>query len=109
MSFATLIGLGAESPAKAVLMIGFGLLLAAIGFDTITGQPRLTFGQVGLLSGIGFEPVTIGLFGIGEIIASAEEQGIGFVERLSQRVGFRDILATLLVLRKTVWLVSITG
>src|SRR6266702_2859969 len=94
MSFATLIGLGAESPAKAVMMIGFGLLLAAIGFDTITGQPRLTFGQIGLLSGIGFVPVTIGLFGIGEIIASAEEQGIGFVERLSARVGFGDIIET---------------
>ncbi len=109
MSFATLIGLGAESPAKAVMMIGFGLLLAALGFDTITGQPRLTFGQTGLLAGIGFVPVTIGLFGIGEIVASAEEQGIGFVERLSARVGFRDILETLGELRKRIWLVISTG
>src|SRR5258708_165575 len=105
---ATLIGLGAESPAKAVMMIGFGLLLAAIGFDTITGQPRLTFGQIGLLSGIGFVPVTIGLFGIGEIIASAEEQGIGFVERLSARVGFGDIIETLCEVRKRIWLVIST-
>src|SRR6266567_2691446 len=109
MSFATLIGLGAESPAKAVMMIAFGLLLAAIGFDTITGQPRLTFGQIGLLSGIGFVPVTIGLFGIGEIIASAEEQGIGFVERLSARVGFGDIIETLGELRKRIWLVISTA
>ena len=109
LSFATLIGLGAEAPAKAVMMIGFGLLLAAIGFDTITGQPRLTFGQIGLLSGIGFVPVTIGLFGIGEIIASAEEQGIGFVERLSARVGFSDILETLGELRKRIRLVISTA
>src|SRR5713226_4558584 len=109
MSFATLIGLGAESPAKAVMMIGFGLLLAAIGFDTITGQPRLTFGQVGILAGIGFVPVTIGLFGIGEIIASAEESGIGFMERLSARVGFKDILETLGELRKRLGLVISTG
>src|SRR5207247_10464538 len=54
MSFATLVGLGAESPAKAVTMIGLGLLLAALGFDTITGQPRLTFGPIVLPSGIGF-------------------------------------------------------
>jgi putative tricarboxylic transport membrane protein len=109
MSFATLIGLGAESPVKAVMMIGFGLLLAAVGFDTITGQPRLTFGQIGILSGIGFVPVTIGLFGIGEILASAEESGIGFVERLSAKVGFGDIVETLGELRKRIWLVVSTG
>jgi len=109
MSFATLIGLGAESPAKAVMMIGFGLLLAAIGFDTITGQPRLAFGQVALLSGISFVPVTIGLFGIGEILASAEESGIGFVERLSAKVGFKDLVETLGELRKRIWLVVATA
>jgi putative tricarboxylic transport membrane protein len=109
MSFATLIGLGAESPIKAVMMIGFGLLLAAIGFDTITGQPRLTFGQIGILSGINFVPVTIGLFGIGEILASAEESGIGFVERLSAKVGFSDVLETLGELRRRIWLVVSTG
>src|SRR5258707_1721829 len=46
MSFATLIGLGSASPAKSVMMIGFGLLLAAVGFDTLTGAPRLTFGRI---------------------------------------------------------------
>src|SRR5207237_3904712 len=109
MSFATLVGLGAEAPVKAVMMIGFGLLLAAVGFDTITGQRRLTFGQVGILSGIGFVPVTIGLFGIGEILASAEESGIGFMERLSAKVGFTDVLETLRELRKRLWLVVSTG
>jgi putative tricarboxylic transport membrane protein len=109
MSFATLVGLGAESPAKAVMMIGFGLLLAAVGFDTITGQPRLTFGQIGILSGISFVPVTIGLFGIGEILASAEESGIGFMERLSAKVGFSDLMETLRELRKRIWLVVSTG
>ena len=109
MSFATLVGLGAESPAKAVMMIGFGLLLAAVGFDTITGQPRLTFGQIGILSGISFVPVTIGLFGIGEILASAEESGIGFMERLSAKVGFSDLMETLRELRKRIWLVISTG
>src|SRR5437870_1087782 len=39
LSFTTLVGLGAESPLKSVMMIGFGLLLAAVGFDTLTGSP----------------------------------------------------------------------
>jgi len=109
MSFATLIGLGSESPAKSVMMIGFGLLLAAVGFDTLTGAPRLTFGRIEILSGIGFVPVTIGLFGMGEILASAEEQGIGFVERISAKVGLKDIVETLGELRKRIWTVVITA
>ena len=109
MSFATLIGLGSESPSKSVMMIGFGLLLAAVGFDTITGAPRLTFDRIEILSGIGFVPVTIGLFGMGEILASAEEQGIGFVERLSAKVGLKDIIETLGELRKRIWTVVITA
>ena len=76
MAFATLVGLEGGSPLKSVAMIGFGLLLAAVGFDSITGEPRLAFGQIQLLSGIGFIPVTIGLFGIGEILAAAEEAGV---------------------------------
>jgi len=109
MSFATLIGLGSESPSKSVMMIGFGLLLAAVGFDTLTGAPRLTFGRIEILSGIGFVPVTIGLFGMGEILASAEEQGIGFVERMSAKVGLKDIVETLGELKKRIWTVVITA
>src|SRR5947208_12987053 len=56
LSFTTLVGLGAESPLKSVMMIGFGLLLAAVGFDTLTGSPRLAFGHIEVLSGIGFVP-----------------------------------------------------
>src|SRR3989454_11667585 len=67
LSFATLVGLAAESPLKAVAMLALGLLLAAVGFDTLTGSQRMNFGNIQLLAGIGFVPVTIGLFGIGEI------------------------------------------
>ena len=62
LSFATLIGLGAEAPMKSLAMLALGLLLAAVGFDTITGEQRLNFGFISLLSGISFVPVTIGLF-----------------------------------------------
>jgi len=105
LSFATLVGLDSSSPIKSVAMIGFGLVLAAVGFDTLTGAPRLTFGHVEMLSGIGFVPVTIGLFGIGEIIASAEESGIGHVERIKARVGFNDVVETLGELKNRLWLV----
>src|SRR5437016_1275314 len=116
LSFATLVGLGAESPLKALAMLAMGLLLAAIGFDTITGSQRLIpFAgsefeplrniQINLLAGVGFVPVTIGLFGIGEILASAEEQGIGYVEKISARLGFKDLFDALGALRSRLFLV----
>src|SRR5438045_2345225 len=105
LSFARLLGLGAEAPLKSLAMLALGLLLAAVGFDTITGEQRLNFGFISLLSGISFVPVTIGLFGIGEILASAEEQGIGYVENLSARLGLRDVVQALVELRKRLRLV----
>jgi putative tricarboxylic transport membrane protein len=114
LSFATLVGLGAESPLKALAMLALGLLLAAVGFDTITGAQRLIpftgfeplrSLQINLLAGVGFVPVTIGLFGIGEILASAEEQGIGYMEKISARLGFKDLLEALAALRKRWFLV----
>jgi putative tricarboxylic transport membrane protein len=105
LSFATLVGLGSEAPMKSVMMIGFGLLLAAVGFDTITGEPRLAFGRIEILSGIPFVPVTIGLFGIGEILASAEEAGIGYIEKISSKLGVKDLLEGLAALRQRILMV----
>jgi putative tricarboxylic transport membrane protein len=97
-------------------MLAFGLLLATVGFDTITGSQRLIplVGvenealrslQINLLSGIGFVPVTIGLFGIGEILASAEEQGVGYMEKISARLGFNDLIEAFAALRQRIRLV----
>lgn len=105
LSFTTLVGVGAEAPLKSLVMLAFGLLLAAVGFDIITGEPRLTFGQIALLSGVGFVPVTIGLFGIGEVLASAEEAGVGHMERLSAKLHLRDLQEALAALRQRLWLV----
>src|SRR5436190_637017 len=76
-----------------------------LSFATITGEQRLNFGQISLLSGISFVPVTIGLFGIGEILASAEEQGIGYVENISAKLGLRDVFEAVRELRKRLRLV----
>lgn len=109
LSFTTLVGLGSEAPMKSVMMIGAGLLLGAVGFDTITGEPRLAFGQLEMLSGIPFVPVTIGLFGIGEILASAEEAGIGYVERISSKLGLKDLIEGLKAMRQRLWLVILNS
>lgn len=63
------------SRIRAAMMVGFGLLLAMVGTDVSSGQERYTFGIDGLFDGIDFVPLTMGLFGIAEIIANLEETG----------------------------------
>jgi TctA family transporter len=55
---------------KAVAMIVLGLLLGLVGVDGNTGGTRFTFGLPLLSDGIGFVPLAIGVFGIGEVIAN---------------------------------------
>ncbi|MDR7452738.1 MAG: tripartite tricarboxylate transporter permease [Armatimonadota bacterium] len=65
--------LAGESLVKALLSMGFGLMLATVGTDLVTGVPRFTFNIPYLLDGIDFVVVVIGLFAISEIMLSVEE------------------------------------
>jgi putative tricarboxylic transport membrane protein len=65
--------LAGRSLIAGVLMTVFGLLLAMIGIDPVRGAPRFTFGTPDLYDGVGFIPVAMGLFGIGEILANVEK------------------------------------
>lgn len=64
--------IGSGSKVKALSMAGVGLLLAAVGSDAITGESRLTFGQISLMSGVNIIPLAVGLFGISEILVAIE-------------------------------------
>jgi putative tricarboxylic transport membrane protein len=58
------------SVIKAISMIFLGLLFGLVGTDVNTGQQRFTFGIPELSDGIGFVPIGMGLFAIGEVIAN---------------------------------------
>jgi putative tricarboxylic transport membrane protein len=58
---------------KALLVAGFGLMIAMVGTDPLAGTARLTFGSAHLLEGFDFLPVAIGLFGIAEVLVSLEQ------------------------------------
>jgi putative tricarboxylic transport membrane protein len=58
------------SVLKAIAMIVFGLILGLVGVDGNTGGTRFTFGLPLLADGIGFVPLAIGVFGIGEVITN---------------------------------------
>ncbi|MDR3296486.1 MAG: tripartite tricarboxylate transporter permease [Clostridiales Family XIII bacterium] len=57
-----------ESMFKGLLSGGIGLLLSTHGYSTATGLLRFTFGVAYLWNGFGVLTVTLGLFGIAEVI-----------------------------------------
>lgn len=110
LAFSTFVGLGGGSAIKNLISALLGFLLASAGLDIVTGTPRLTFDTVTLLSGFGFVTVCIGLFGIGEILLSAEE-ALEFKGEQG-KIGLRDIAATVgdMIRRWYIWLTgSILG
>jgi putative tricarboxylic transport membrane protein len=93
LAFATLTGLEGGQPGKAILMTLLGLLLSTVGFDIVTGQPRMHFGVVALQGGVNFIVIAIGLFGLGEIMLTVE--GGLRLGGIRARIGFRDLWDTL--------------
>jgi putative tricarboxylic transport membrane protein len=72
-SLTAIAALAGASLLRAVLVALFGMLLVSVGFDDSSGVTRLTFGQTALLQGFDLVPVMIGLFGVGEVLASLQE------------------------------------
>jgi putative tricarboxylic transport membrane protein len=69
LAFATFIGLGGDDIPKTLFSICFGLVLATVGIDIMSGEPRLIFGDItGFMHGINFLVLAIGIYGIGEMI-----------------------------------------
>ncbi len=53
---------------KAMLMTVFGLMIATVGTDIMTGAPRFTFGSVNLIDGISFLLLAMATFALTEVI-----------------------------------------
>jgi putative tricarboxylic transport membrane protein len=69
LAFATFVGLGGDDIPKTIFSICLGLVLAAVGFDEISGAPRLVFFEItGFLHGVNFLVLAIGVYGIGEML-----------------------------------------
>jgi putative tricarboxylic transport membrane protein len=66
----------AGSRLKTATMIVLGLAVGTVGLDKLTGEPRFTFGNLGLAEGLSFTALAIGLFGISEILLNLENTSI---------------------------------
>ncbi len=66
-------GLSGDSLLKGTIACLFGIFLATVGTDGITGQERFTFDTTILLGGISFVVAMVGLLAISEIFIEAQE------------------------------------
>jgi putative tricarboxylic transport membrane protein len=84
--------LAGRSMVKALLAMLVGLWLAGIGTDLFTQTSRFTFGQLELLSGIDVVVVAIGVFAVGEVLASMGRRD--GTQSLPVPKGWRNLLPT---------------
>jgi putative tricarboxylic transport membrane protein len=73
--------MSSTSLPRTLLMASIGVLLGTIGIDTMTGHFRYSFDIPELGDGIGIVPVAVGLFGLGEILATPSKNVTGEVIR----------------------------
>ncbi len=66
LAFTTVATLLGSSMVRGLVSLFLGLALVLVGIDALTGQPRFTFGNQHLLSGIDVVTVAVGLFAVGE-------------------------------------------
>jgi putative tricarboxylic transport membrane protein len=69
--------LAGKSPAKAMIATILGLMIATIGIDLQSGQPRYTMGVPELQDGVGFVIAVVGLFAIAEVFSQMEDMTKG--------------------------------
>lgn len=93
LAFATFVGLGGDDIPKTIFSICFGLVLGAVGFDQISGAPRLVLFDInGFIQGIGFLVLAIGVYGIGEMLWTIEESR-GEVETSNAKMSAKGMAA----------------
>ncbi|WP_210164974.1 tripartite tricarboxylate transporter permease [Afifella pfennigii] len=68
------LSMGSGSAAKGAAMTFFGLLLGTFGMDMTTGAMRYTFGFPEMTEGIGILVLTMGLFGISELLENVSRR-----------------------------------
>jgi putative tricarboxylic transport membrane protein len=87
---------------RSMIMVGLGLLAAAIGLDPITSSERFTAGNPYLQDGLGVAVLAMGLFGIAEVLTLAERRSVAgqgahepkrWVELLPTRTDWRESAA----------------
>src|SRR5690606_32017951 len=64
---------GSSSMMKGLAMVVIGIMLGVVGTDLYSGPQRFTFGSFDLMGGLSLVALSMGVFGISEIIFSVQD------------------------------------
>jgi len=81
-----------ESTLKGLLSAAFGLFVACVGTDPISGDVRFTFGIPNLMGGIDLIAMLVGMFAISEMFVQIKEGGLSIAPDIKT---FRPPLSSL--------------
>lgn len=92
-----IISVSGGSIIKGLISGFFGLIIATMGLDPISGFPRFTFGIIDLFEGPTFIPTLIGLFALSEVFKGVET--IATQKKIDNKISqifptFKDIKAS---------------
>jgi putative tricarboxylic transport membrane protein len=91
--------MSSTSLVRTLLMACLGLMFGMIGIDNMTGHFRYSFNLAELGDGIGIVPVAVGLFGLGEILATPSHKVVG--EIITPKL--RELLPNRQEWRESMW------
>ena len=99
MGMLTIVFVGGKSITKSLMSGVIGISLGVVGSDIVQGAPRFVFGIPELMDGIDFVVVVMGIFGLGEVLVSAEE----YMKMDSIKVPFAKLWPTFKDLTDSKW------
>jgi putative tricarboxylic transport membrane protein len=95
----TIVFLGGKSITKSLMSGVLGLSMGVVGLDIVQGAPRFVYGIPELMDGIDFVVMVMGIFGIGEVLVSAEK----FMQLESIKVPFSKLWPTMKDMKDSMW------
>ena len=90
LGLSVIVSLSGGSLLKGLIAGVFGLMVATIGTDPVTGSTRFTFGFPELLGGIEPVLVMVGLFAVSELLVQTAQREAPIVVKSNARIEFPD-------------------
>lgn len=99
MGMLTIVFVGGQSIIKSLMSAVIGLSVGVVGTDVVQGAPRFVYGIPELMDGVSFVVMVMGVFGVGEVLVSAEKR----VRMGSIKVPFSKLMPSLSDILQSKW------
>ncbi|AZL58556.1 hypothetical protein EI545_06735 [Tabrizicola piscis] len=86
LGLSVIVSLSNGSLVKGLMAATFGLMIATIGTDPLSGVSRFTFGEAELLTGIEYVIVMVGVFAMSELMMTANTPDWGKTDQTQTRI-----------------------